>query len=52
MIHEHEELRITHRAFSRKLFASGALVLGRWLSSKTPGTYQLADVSLDQINLP
>lgn len=36
-----EELRISHRAFSRKLFASGALVLCRWLAGQKPGRHRL-----------
>jgi len=45
MIGDHEEISITHRAFSRELFAKGALFLGRWLSSQKSGFYSLNDVS-------
>lgn len=39
-----EELTISHRAFSRKLFASGALVLGRWLVRQKAGRHHLEAV--------
>ena len=43
-IAQHEELEVTHRAFSRALFAEGALVLGeRLLKSKKRGFYLLED---------
>ena len=45
MIGDHEEISITHRAFSRELFAKGALFLGRWLNTKESGYYSLNDVS-------
>jgi 4-hydroxy-tetrahydrodipicolinate reductase len=41
-----EEIRITHRANSRGLFAKGALVLGQWLVEQGPGFYELSDVKL------
>ena len=42
---EHEELVIQHRAFSRALFAEGALQLSRWLGTKKLGMfYELSDV--------
>ena len=43
---DHEELTLRHRALSRSLFASGALVLGRWLLAKPSGIYGLGDVEL------
>lgn len=46
IIGDHEEIAITHRAFSRTLFASGALVLAKWLSTKEAGVYGLLDVDL------
>lgn len=42
-----EELTISHRAFSRALFARGALMLGSWLLEQTPGFYSLSDVSFE-----
>ena len=42
---DHEEITITHRAFSRELFAKGALFLGLWLKSQSSGFYHLTDVS-------
>lgn len=46
---EHEEVTIKHRAFSRALFASGALVLAGWLAEQTPGFYGLLDVQIDDL---
>lgn len=45
MIGEHEEITISHRAFSRGLFAKGALSLGRWLSSQKSGYHHYNDVN-------
>jgi 4-hydroxy-tetrahydrodipicolinate reductase len=45
-ISEDEEVSISHRAFSRDLFAKGALILAKWLVSKPAGFYQLEDVDL------
>ncbi|MCX6125879.1 MAG: 4-hydroxy-tetrahydrodipicolinate reductase [Proteobacteria bacterium] len=43
-IAQHEDIDLTHRAFSRVLFAEGALVLGeRLLKSKKHGFYLLED---------
>lgn len=42
---EHEEVTITHRAYSRELFAKGALYLGRWLFCQDKSKcYGLSDV--------
>ncbi len=46
MIGDHDEITLSHRAFSRQLFADGALVLGRWLDRQKPAVYGLLDVSL------
>ena len=45
MIGDHEEITISHRAFSRGLFAKGALSLGRWLSAQKSGYYHYKDVN-------
>lgn len=45
IIGDGEELKISHRAFSRQLFATGALVLARWLQKQKPGVHRLTDVS-------
>ncbi len=45
MIGDHEEIKITHRAFSRGLFAKGALSLGRWLSAQKNGYHHYNDVN-------
>lgn len=44
LIGDGEELKISHRAFSRQLFATGALVLARWLTKQKPGRHVLADI--------
>ncbi len=49
LIGDHDEVRLAHRAFSRQLFAEGALVLGRWLTHQKPGHYELMDVNLEAL---
>lgn len=44
-----EEVKISHRAFSRNLFANGALTLSSWLEKQKPGYYRLQDISLNEI---
>jgi 4-hydroxy-tetrahydrodipicolinate reductase len=40
-----EQLRLTHEARDRRVFADGALVAARWLASTTaPGVYTMQDV--------
>ena len=41
-----EEVTISHRAYSRKLFADGAFTLLEWLLQQKPGCYDLAQVEL------
>ncbi len=43
---EEEEIIITHRAYSRTLFARGALTLCSWLIQQKPGFYAIEDVDL------
>ncbi len=43
---DNEELAISHKALSRKLFASGALQLGLWLLDQKEGVYGLSDIDL------
>lgn len=38
-----EELRISHRASDRAIFARGALTAALWLASRTPGRYTMQD---------
>ena len=45
IIGDSEEVRISHRAFSRNLFAAGALVLARWLPAQKTGVYGLLDIN-------
>lgn len=46
---EFEEFTLSHRAFSRELFAKGAIVLGEWLLKQTPSVYTLNDIKLDSM---
>ncbi len=41
---EDEELRLVHRAESRRVFAAGALDAAAWIDGKPPGWYRFADV--------
>ncbi len=46
---QHEMMRIEHTAFSRSVFAVGALLAVRWLSKKmAPGIYTMNDVLFNQ----
>ena len=40
----HEEVRLTHRAEDRGVFAEGALDAAVWLAGRDPGWYDFADV--------
>jgi 4-hydroxy-tetrahydrodipicolinate reductase len=40
----HERLQLSHIAEDRMIFASGALLAARWLQTKSPGLYTMADV--------
>jgi 4-hydroxy-tetrahydrodipicolinate reductase len=39
-----EEIRIDHRALSRRTFADGALRAAEWIVHQSPGLYSMADV--------
>lgn len=39
-----ERIELTHRAHSRDIFASGALVAAKWIAGKKPGLYSMQDV--------
>jgi 4-hydroxy-tetrahydrodipicolinate reductase len=39
-----ETIELSHRAYDRSVFASGALVAARWVVSKKPGIYGMSDV--------
>jgi 4-hydroxy-tetrahydrodipicolinate reductase len=41
---EGERLEVTHRATSRDQFALGAVRAAKWVTGKTPGLYDMADV--------
>lgn len=45
-----EEIVITHKAFSRELFAKGALRLALWLETKKEGCFKVNDLEIDQLN--
>jgi 4-hydroxy-tetrahydrodipicolinate reductase len=51
-IGEDEMLTISHRAFNRGLFASGALRCARWIIGKGPKLYGMEDLLEDEINCP
>ena len=44
LANNHEELRLTHRAGNRGVFAEGALDAAVWLAGREPGWYDFADV--------
>lgn len=48
-IGEQEELFLGHRAFSRELFAKGALKLSKWLLAQRPGSFVLQDIELNSL---
>ena len=39
-----ETIELSHRAYDRSVFASGALVAARWVVGKNPGIYGMSDV--------
>jgi 4-hydroxy-tetrahydrodipicolinate reductase len=39
-----ETIELTHRAYDRSVFASGALLAARWVAGKKPGIYGMNDV--------
>ncbi|MEO6775063.1 MAG: 4-hydroxy-tetrahydrodipicolinate reductase [Kofleriaceae bacterium] len=41
---DHERIEIAHRATSRGIFATGALVAAAWVVGKPPGRYTMLDV--------
>lgn len=44
-----EEIKISHRALSRGLFAKGALLLAEWVADQKPGFYKLEDVTIEEM---
>lgn len=40
----YETIELSHRAYDRSVFASGALVAARWVVGKKPGVYGMNDV--------
>ncbi len=44
LANENEELRLTHRAGSRAVFADGALDAAVWLTGRNPGWYDFSEV--------
>ena len=50
VIGDHEELTLQHRAFSRQLFAAGALQLGNWLLQQKTSCYTLDDVEIEDLH--
>ena len=39
-----EEIKLSHEAFDRKIFAEGAIVAANWLKDKAPGVYSMRDI--------
>jgi 4-hydroxy-tetrahydrodipicolinate reductase len=39
-----ERLELTHRAFSREIYANGAMKAARWVLTQKPGLYSMKDV--------
>lgn len=39
-----ETIELSHRAYDRSVFASGALMAARWVAGKNPGIYSMSDV--------
>ena len=39
-----EHIAVTHRAFDRRVFATGAVRAARWVAGRAPGYYGMADV--------
>jgi 4-hydroxy-tetrahydrodipicolinate reductase len=39
-----ETIELSHRAYDRSVFASGALAAARWVAGKKPGVYGMNDV--------
>lgn len=43
-VSDYEQIKISHTAFDRKVFASGALKAAKWLQTKSPGLYTMQDM--------
>lgn len=48
-IGQNDEVCLTHRAFSRSLFAEGALIMGKWLEDQLPGYYNTLDIDIKDL---
>ena len=46
-----DQITLGHRAFSRALFAKGALALGRWIKRQPPGLYQVEEINLAELTV-
>lgn len=44
LTHQHEQIEITHRVYSRDVFALGALRAAKWVAGQKPGLYRFTDV--------
>ncbi len=49
LLSDGEEIRLEHRALSRKLFGTGALRLANWLTKQKSGFYELDDVAISEL---
>ena len=41
---EDETIEISHKVFNRSIFAKGAILAGKWLKNKQPGSYSMKDI--------
>ena len=41
---EDETIEISHKVFNRSIFAKGAILAGKWLKNKQPGSYTMKDI--------
>lgn len=46
---DEEEIKISHRALSRGLFAKGSLLLAEWVAKQKAGFYKLEDVTMEEM---
>jgi 4-hydroxy-tetrahydrodipicolinate reductase len=46
-----ESLQLRHQVADRQVFASGALRAARWLVSRQPGLYSIADIAADAVRV-
>lgn len=50
LLGDHDEIRISHRAISRSLFAQGALRQAAWLERMGAGIYHASDIKIEELD--